>query len=443
MIRASINKKHLDFNSIVAKLHTLMQEFPDKRTGKNISKSIEDAAIGAFSIFYTQCPSFLAYQKEMQRCWGKNNANSIFGIYKILSDNHIRQLLDAVSPEYVFPMFSYIFHQLKNTGQLDGYRSFKDNFLLAVDGVHYFTSQEIHCPSCNQKQHQNGKITYFHSAVTPVVVAPGKGRVIPLEPEFITPQDGNRKADCELTATKRWFFTHASRYKGERFTILGDDLYCKQPFCQMLLEAGNFDFILVCKPDSHKTVYEYLKLLADDIQEVKIQRWKGKKMETDIYRFFNGVPLRDGDNALEINWCEISTFNEEGKRKYVNAFATNFWIDRENVVKIVADGRTRWKIENENNNVLKNNGYNLCHNFGHGKKYLAMLLFTFNLLAFLFHTVLEFMDTRYLLIRRTLPSRATFFNDIRALLRYMFFKDWETLIDFMIQGLKLDEPDVS
>ncbi len=36
--------------------------------------------------------------------------------------------------------------------------------------------------------------------------------------------------------------------------------------------------------------------------------------------------------------------------------------------------------------MLKNNGYNLAHNFGHGKKYLARTFAAMNLLAFAFHT---------------------------------------------------------
>jgi len=83
-------------------------------------------------------------------------------------------------------------------------------------------------------------------------------------------------------------------------------------------------------------------------------------------------------------------------------------------VQIVEDDRTRWKIENENNNVLKTKGYHLKHNFGHGKKHLSSLLLTFNLLAFLFHTVLEIMNEKYKLIRDELPTRKTFFDDIRA-----------------------------
>ena len=125
---------------------------------------------------------------------------------------------------------------------------------------------------------------------------------------------------------------------------------------------------------------------------------------------------------------------------YKNAFATNFEITEKNVIEIVADGRARWKIENENNNVLKTKGYHLEHNFGHGKKNLSALLMTFNLLAFLIHTVLDLMDEKYKLIRKTLPTRKTFFQDIRALTRYIWFDNWNQLMIFMLRGLKLKIP---
>ena len=47
------------------------------------------------------------------------------------------------------------------------------------------------------------------------------------------------------------------------------------------------------------------------------------------------------------------------------------------------------KIENEGFNVLKTKGYNLEHNFGHGKRNLSMVLAILNLLAFACHTVCE------------------------------------------------------
>jgi hypothetical protein len=104
---------------------------------------------------------------------------------------------------------------------------------------------------------------------------------------------------------------------------------------------------------------------------------------------------------------------------------------------IALAGRGRWKVENENNNVLKTKGYHIEHNFGHGKQYLSAFLLSLNLLAFLAHTALGWCDDRYALLRQTLVRRQTFFDDIRALTRYMVFESWHHLLDFMISGLEL------
>ena len=106
-------------------------------------------------------------------------------------------------------------------------------------------------------------------------------------------------------------------------------------------------------------------------------------------------------------------------------------------------GRARWKIENENNNTLKTKGYNLEHNFGHGKEYLSQVLLTMNLLAFLYHTVLHFIDKAYQLIRAKLPTRKIFFDGVRELTRYMYFDNWQHLMRFMMDGLEIAPPNSS
>jgi hypothetical protein len=62
---------------------------------------------------------------------------------------------------------------------------------------------------------------------------------------------------------------------------------------------------------------------------------------------------------------------------------------------ITRGGRARWKIENESYNTLKNQGYHLEHNFGHGRQYLSEALFLLNLLAFFFHQIFELLDGLY------------------------------------------------
>jgi len=44
-----------------------------------------------------------------------------------------------------------------------------------------------------------------------VLCAPGKEQVICLDPEFMTPQDGHEKQDCEQEAIKRWVKRNAER----------------------------------------------------------------------------------------------------------------------------------------------------------------------------------------------------------------------------------------
>lgn len=438
--RSIKNSNTLTFHKIVNNFDEILTALPDNRTGNNNSIQIRDAALAAFSVFFLQNPSFLEFQTTMQKTKGKNNAQSLLGVYKIPSDNHIRNLLDEVNPNYLAPMFSFITQKLQTSGYLDEFRSYNNNLLIALDGSQYFSSRKIRCDDCNRKTEKNGSINYFHSLVSPVLVQPGNNKVVTFFPEHITQQDGHEKQDCERAAAKRWVLANDEKLEQLAVTITGDDLYCNQPFCDLLLEK-NLDFILVCKPESHKTLYEYLELLKEDIQTVTVRRWTGRRYLIDTYRFLDGLPLRDGKDALEVNWCQlVTTCEDSGKTVYKNAFVTNFEISKKNVKQIVADGRARWKIENEAFNVLKNRGYHLEHNFGHGKKNLSKLLVTLNMLAFLVHTVLDLMDERYRLIREVLPSRKRFFNDLRALTCYIYFDSWDDLMIFMIHGLELQDP---
>jgi len=430
---------NLSFEKMVASLRKAIQTFPDKRTGNNVTYSLEDAALGAFSVFFTQCPSFLVYQKAMEDAKGQSNAQTIFQMKQIPTDNHIRYLMDPVSWELVFPVFDDIFQGLNKSGYLDNFRVFNGDLLFHFDGTQYFSSKKIHCEQCSTKKHKDGSDTYSHSMITPVIAAPGIDKVIAIKPEFILPQDGHEKQDCENAAFKRWMDKYSKEYSGLRVTATADDLYSRQPICEKTLASG-FNFIFVCKEDSHKTLYEWLEGLEEGTERhtVITRRWNGRFREIYTYRYANDVPLRDSEDALLVNWLDITvTKEDDGKILYQNSFITKHKIRKNNVENLAICGRSHWKIENENNNTLKTKGYNLEHNFGHGKKNLSCLLATFIILAFLFHTVLEIMDSKYRLIRKHLPRRDTFFDDIRALTKYRCFDNWTHLMDFMIEGLEL------
>lgn len=418
------------------------QMLPDKRAGHhNQQYEMADAVRGAFSVFFTQSASFLAHQRDMERRHGKNNMVSVFGARDIPSDNHIRDLLDGVPAEQFAPLYEWIWSTLESKGGLEGYRVLDGRLLVGIDGIQYFSSSKIHCRQCLERETEGNK-RYHHRALTALVVHPNEHEVLALEPEFIVPQDGVEKQDCELAAAKRWLTKQQGWLKEKEAIILGDDLFSHQPFCQMVSDA-ELSFILVCKPSSHKLLYEWIEGMEEGgaLEEIVQRKWNGRHGEIWRYRWTQAVPLRAGDDGMRVNWCEVTITHEtEGTRLYKNSFATNLDVNASSVKAIAQAGRARWKHENEGHNVLTTRGYHIKHNFGHGNDHLATVMFTLNLLAFLLHTFLLLVDTRYKAIREELVARRTFFGDIRSLMRYQVFESWEALLHFMAVGLELEPP---
>ena len=138
--------------------------------------------------------------------------------------------------------------------------------------------------------------------------------------------------------------------------------------------------------------------------------------------------MRDGADAMTVNWLMIEIRNAAGEVTYHNSFITDLPTDRDTVVALAACGRARWKIENESFNTLKTKGYNLEHNFGHGKKHLSAVLATLNLLAFTFHTVAELTYDLWLQAINKTGARSRFFERLRSITVFLLFPDWQNLM---------------
>jgi len=433
----------LTFDSLIDTLKKIATKLSDPRTGMNGQYTMKDTVLSAFSVFFTQSPSFLSFQRDMERKKGKNNASSLFGVFKIPTDAEIRHLMDSVDPRPFFPLFIQAFHQLVAVGALDKYKTAQGKLLVALDGVYYFSSKTIHCDQCRTQMHKDDTTTYSHVALATAVVDIDQPVVFPLPPEFLTPQDGHKKQDCEIAAATRWLESYAPLCKTNDIVLLADDIFCHDPFCKQLMKAG-VEFIFTCKPDSHETLYEWVEDFErlGNVEHLTTKKWNGKKHIISDYRIARKVPLRNTDDTLYLNFFESTVHCEEtGKILHHNAFATPIEVSVETVEDYTAQARTRWKIENENNNTLKNQGYHFAHNFGHGKQFLSMTLLTLNLLAFLFHGILQLMDVNYQLVRAELGPRKAFFNDIKALTKYLYFESFQALLAFMVEGLEIKPPD--
>lgn len=429
-------------------LHSMMDHFrkrwsqlPDIRKPNNNTKyAVVDGVLSAFAVFFMQSGSFLAHQRLLQSKKGRSNARSLFQVEKIPSDPQIRNLIDPLSNKDFQEDFWFLLDELKEQQRLSRFRNALNTYAIALDGVSFFSSEKISCAKCLKRTDRSGVEHFYHSAITPVFVKPSQSQVLALPPEFIVPQDGSEKQDCERVAVKRWLTQHHAHFSKHSVTYLGDDLYASQPLCQLIAETYHQFFIFICKPESHSGLYEWIAFLdkTNGVEKVKHRYWNGKHGEIWQYRFANQVPLRNGNGALLVNWLElIITHEETGKILYQNSFVTNHTITATTVVDLAQVGRTRWKIENENNNTLKTKGYYLEHNFGHGLQDLANVLATLNMLAFLIHTVQEMIEPAYQRLRQALGARKTFFNDLRALTRYLVFDTWDDLFLFMEEGLEI------
>lgn len=78
------------FNRLVEIFRSTVEQFPDERTGDNVKYSMADAALSAFSVFFTQSPSFLDFQRTQEMTKGCSNARNLFKMDQIPSDNQIR-----------------------------------------------------------------------------------------------------------------------------------------------------------------------------------------------------------------------------------------------------------------------------------------------------------------------------------------------------------------
>lgn len=431
-------------DNIISKFREMSKELTDYRTGSNKQYEIADVAMSGFSVFFMQSASFLDWQRRMEEESEVSNVKGLFGIEKIPGDTQIRNILDHVKSEEIFPLMEYLHKELEKREITKKFTGYNGNLLIAIDATQFFISENINCEKCSVKV-INGVKKYYHSALVPVLVqsGPKKNNVIVLEPEFITPQDGKEKQDCENAAAKRWFVKHGSKYSG-RGTVLGDALYACVPLCKCIQTEG-LNFILRCKPGSTPNLFRYELPIADkhgDMEKIQERVWNPSKNrgENYEYKYTNGVRLTASSDieAYCVNYCSLSITDEKtGKEISHFDFITDFEITNSNVKEIIKDGRSRWSVENGGYNILKNHGYHGEHNFGHGDQYLSSTLFMLNLLAFLLHMTLEYIDPAYKVVLNKFKTRYHLFTHIQEMSFAFIISNWQEFFSFI--GLPKDQ----
>ena len=420
----------LNFSNLIKTVSVRINEFAETRQNGKIKHSMHDICLSGLAMMYFQDPSMLEFQSRLQEQAHVNNLKTLFNVNSIPKDTQMRDIIDEIPSHHLFPIFSDYFRLLQRGNHLQYYRFLEEGYIIPLDGTQYFNSDTIHCPSCLKKVHRNGTINYSHQVLCASVVHPEKRQSFPLAPESIKNTDGSKKQDCEINAAKRMLERMRKDHPRLDIVITADDLYSKKPFIDMLKQQ-EMSYILVAKPKSHKVLFDQI-LEKEECDQIHRLEWQDKKGATHMYAWINNLRLNGTKEAPLVNFFEYSIIRDEDRITYTNSWVTDIQVSSDNIKKLVKSGRAKWKIENENFNTLKNQGYHAEHNFGHGMKNLSFNFFIFILLAFFIHQIIELRDPLYKKARAKFSARKEFWNQLRCTIRIVLFESWDSLMDFII-----------
>jgi hypothetical protein len=377
MAKTPFLRKHLSADAFYWRIYRLLQDIPARRAGNSIP--LADALMSGFALFALKDPSLLAFDERRKQ--DAPNHQFIFHIGKLPCDTQMREILDLVDPEQLRPIFRDIFAQLADGKVLEEMRFLDDFCLLALDGTEYFSSSEVHCDQCLRKKRHNGEIVYHHSLLGSVLVCPGRREVIPLMPEPILNQDGQTKNDCERNALARWLPKFRQDHPHLRVVATLDALYANAPVIADLSKAL-VSWIIRVKEEDHAFLFAQVRQRGDEgrVEDFSVLGSDGVHRH---FRLAYDLPLNESHPEVRVDFLEESEMRGEGEYRITLIVDPVLRLCRERAETVMWGGRSRWKVENETFNTLKNQGYHLEHSYGHGYQNLSVVLAMLMMLAFL------------------------------------------------------------
>jgi hypothetical protein len=438
-------RKDLSADSLFRQLRCRIHEIPDPRPGKP-EVTLGDALLSAFAMFSLKDPSLLAFDERRRN--PNDNFRTIYGIDHVPSDTQMRTILDPVDPDQLRPLFSDVFRRLQRGKALESFVYLDGHYLLSLDGTTYFSSSKVHCPACLEKRHRGGGVTYSHQLLGATLVHPDLKEVIPLAPEPIVNQDGHTKNDCERNATRRWLTRFRREHPHLPVIVVEDGLSANAPHLDDLREAG-LRYIIGVKPGDHAFLFEHLR--ADD-EAGQTQTFTLNDSATGVlhhFRFHSRVPLNESHPDHLVNVLEyweihptkiVKKVERVGKVQHFS-WITDFVLTPDNVDAIMRGGRARWKIENETFNTLKNQGYNLEHNYGHGQQNLSVVLALLMMQVFLVDQTQQLCCPLFQAAwKKRWSNKRSLWEELRNLFHSFIFASMQELYETIVSGIARQQP---
>ena len=420
----------LSAGRLIKTVRSSFEKIPDHRAA-NVKISLTDALMSGFAMFSLKDSSLLEFDERREK---DSNLKRIYGLANLPCDTQMRTILDPVSPDELKPLFKDVVEQVRQAGFLAQLK-FRGHYLLSLDGSGYFFSATVHCDSClEKKSSKTGEVTYTHQVLVGAIVHPDFKEVLPLTPEPIVKQDGQTKNDCERNAAKRFFAQLRQDYPHWPFIITEDALSANAPHVEEL-KKHDLRYILGVKEGDHAFLFKYVATAHQSGQTTTSEcQVKGV---THRFRFINQVPLNASHPHLLVNFIEY--WEIDGPKVQHFSWITDFTVTTANVFELMRGGRTRWKIENETFNTLKNQGYHFEHNYGHGHQFLSVNLAALMLAAFLVDQVQQLASTLFQAVLKKEGSRKRLWDHVRALFYTLPFASLEEIFSALLYGYTIEK----
>lgn len=428
-------RRHLNADAMFAGLRQEFGKISDHRTG-NVQVPLQDALMSGFAMFSLKDPSLLAFDQRRQK--EPHNLRTIYGISAIPCDTQMRDILDHVTPDSLRPSFRNLFRAVQRGKALEQMVFLDGHYLLNIDGTGIYSSEKVSSPYCLKKTIRNGKTKYYQMMLGAAIVHPDFREVLPLCPEMIVTQDGKKKQDCEQNASKRFLADLRREHPHLKLIVNEDALSPNAPHIREL-EKHDLRYILSVKPGDHAFLFDQMEEAVEAGKASEFSMPDPNNPEVlHYFRFINGVPLNRSNQDLLVNFLQYWEVDKNGKTKQFS-WVTDFTVTEENAYQLMRGGRARWKIENETFNTLKNQGYNLDHNYGLGKKHLSAVFALLTMLAFLVDQIQQLCCPLFKALWKQHKTKRSLWEKIRSLFHDFIIKTMEqlhrALLDWKPQAL--------
>ena len=392
---------------------------------KNATYSWEDCIMSGLAIFGFKLPSLLQFEKKKaSEPIIRRNLRTLYGVTQAPSDTTLRERLDSISPKQLRHGFKQIFTYLQRGKVLEKFKYLDGHYIISIDGTGQYCSKKVHCNNCCEKSHRDGTTTYYHQMLGAVLIHPDRKEVIPLAPEPIVKSDGETKNDCERNAAKRLLSDLRREHPYLKLLIVEDGLASNFPHLS-LIDSLDMSYVIGVKPGDHAYLFDYIK--NENAQLITKKDSDGTQHDFHCYK---NVPLNEAHHDYRVNVIEYYETKKTGKKQHFS-WVTKLNISPDNVYEIMRAGRSRWKVENETFNTLKNQGYHFEHNYGHGYNNLCSVMTMLMILAFLIDQVQQLCCVVYQKARKHVGTLSSLFEKVRVLIEFGFWDSWLNLYHFI------------